>query len=1274
MISKGHVFVFALSVLCAFSVAPYADAAPGGKPGQGGGKPGKGGGAADPVEPVPTDPNDSVVDPGTSNFADRPLYLAGGRGVPGNLVLTPSVEYPTLQSLANIGAYTTAKGFVGYFDSEKCYVYSYSATESERHFYPSSVASDRTCSGPDEWSGNFLNWATTQTIDPFRKALTGGYRVKDTDSETWLEKARHPGDGGLPDREILGQDLVAGATPFEPASKVAVTIADFEKSMLFRVSDVDVWDVKDYDPTNYPYKRNSNDSRKYPYRAAVRVKVCDETVGLEDNCVKYANTWKPEGLLQENVETLRYSVFGYLNDDSNRRDGAVLRADQRDISIEWDSVTGVIFDNPDGVGEDYSGVINYINGFGQHNTNSHKSLDPVSELYYAATRYLKNQGNVPEYSDSLNEKMKDNFPVITNWTDPMLYECQATAILGIGDTNTHDDGNLPGSSYRGDEPQMPSKVSDDKTVDVTKMTGLIGAMEPGLTDNLGKGEFTGRQNTAYIAGLAYDNRINDMRPDLDGDQLATTHWVDVMENQVLECPERNQYYLAAKYGGFRMPGDYDKSRKEALPDEWWTTGDTLQCGDFKTNNPKTIFKRPENFYTAGDAASMIESLKKAFKNIVIDAVGTSTSVTFNTATIESDTLLFGAQFNSADWTGNLFATAIERSVSGPPTIATEYSWEAGSVLTKRVKETRARNIYTYNGSGGVAFTEVNLGSFTQRMQDDLAFGAGAGDSSEMAKSRINYLRGESVAGFRVRSSLLGDIVNSTPVYVEGAVMSWPESEAFGTGDNRYSDFAASQADKRGVIYVGANDGMLHAFDASDGEELFAYIPEFLALASEGAGLHYLTDPAYSHRYYVDLTPVVSEVNTRGANNAAKDWRRVLIGGARTGGKGIFALDVTDPDTFDTGASSIPMWEFTSEDDSRLGYITEPPTIALANWGSNKADYRWTAFLPNGYLSGTPSTGMFMLDIEGGLDGTWTENTDYLYIEFEAGAAATGLSPLRQVDLEGGDRIVDRIYAGDLKGNIWVAEAKNSGNNTWGNAYNGPLFTAAIGTTAQPITAAPLAIRYPEQEDAGKTTGNNKNKTSTQKIMLLFGTGKYLELTDVNNTDTQSFYGVFDQTGGLDRADLVGRTLQNGQVTTEDGDTYDVRTTSEDDVAFDPTNDDGWYVDLIDSGERINLPAQVRGNYVFVNSLVPTTNPCDIGGDGWLMAFGLDGRTPDRTIWPKLEQPVAGFKVTGGIPNQTSFIDDYALTPLSNSAILPDEVDTGSAAGALGRRSWQELYD
>src|SRR5690606_8382464 len=138
---------------------------------------------------------------GAVDIAQTPLY-AGSR-VPGNVVLVPSVEYPTIISQANIGSYDHNRRYSGYFDSDKCYRYHYDATnESERHFYPVRVTSSFVCSQQGEWGGNYLNWAGTQTIDPFRSALTGGYRVKDEPTETWLEKARHHRNDLFPTRRV----------------------------------------------------------------------------------------------------------------------------------------------------------------------------------------------------------------------------------------------------------------------------------------------------------------------------------------------------------------------------------------------------------------------------------------------------------------------------------------------------------------------------------------------------------------------------------------------------------------------------------------------------------------------------------------------------------------------------------------------------------------------------------------------------------------------------------------------------------------------------------------------------------------------------------------------------------------------------------------------------------------------------------------------------------------------------------------------------------------
>ncbi|KAA1171692.1 pilus assembly protein PilC [Marinobacter salinexigens] len=1213
-------------------------------------------------------------------IADEPLYLAGGRGVPGNLVLTPSVEYPTLQSIANIdNDYASSKEFTGYFDSGKCYVYDYDATESERHFYPTSLTNSRTCGGAGEWSGNFLNWATTQTIDPFRKVLTGGYRVRDTATETWLEKARHPGQSGF-QRILEGSTAVAGATPFT-ADKITILISGQGISMNFSLNNLLPYqNVHNYNPSTFDYWDD------FSYRAAVRVKVCDASVGVEDNCVQYSQGWKPEGVIQKNAETIRYSVFGYLNHSSNVRDGGVLRARQKFVgptmttpengvvanpNTEWDQATGVLIRNPDpvdasntpGVIAD-SGVINYLNKFGQLNDFNHKSLDPVSELYYAATRYLKGLPEVSSYSaltgytDDEIARFTDNFPVIEDWADddPVQYECQPMAILGIGDVNTHDDKNLPGNdTYRQDEPTMPSEVQNDDTVNVISRTNQVGVME-GITSLGETNSFTGRENSAYIAGLAYDNHITDIRPGKPGKQTISTYWVDVLENQKLEPKSRNQYYMAAKYGGFKVPDNFDPdTQTDALEEElWYTNNDVVTVGNVS-------FKRPDNFYIAGEASLMIASLEQAFADFATEAEGTSSGVTFNTATLDTDTLLFGASFDSATWSGELYALNLEEDPNGGAPILGNAAWSASEALDARDIQANPRNIITYSGSSGLAFTYSNWASFTQDLKDDLEYG-----DSTLAEARVNYLRGDITDGrLRERASRLGDIVNSTPVYVGEPSLSWPNAEPFGTADlqnpannNLYADFRAEQEFRSPVIYAGANDGMLHAFNVSDGSELFAYIPEFLASSADQEGLHFLTDPNYLHRYYADLAPRVSDIFTAGPNGASEDWRTILIGGGRTGAKGIFALDITNPSSLSEGnAANMVMWEFTSDDDDRLGYITEPPTVGLADWGNQKG-YRWTVFLPNGYNSTTVATGLFMLDIEAGLDGSWEENGDYRFIEFDGANDATGLSAIRQLDISG-DRIIDRIYAGDLKGNVWVAESGNNGS--WSDAYNGPLFTASRSGVSQPITSAPMVVRNPVDDE------NN----AAPDLMVLFGTGQYLTQPDTANTDVQSFYGILDSgVSGLDRSDLVGRTLSETTITV-DGTSYNVRSSTGDD--FDTQN--GWYVDFTtESGERIVQAPQVRGEYVFVNSTVPTNNPCDVGGSGWIMAFGLDGQTPDRAVWPKLGAPYVGFKTQGGLPNPTSFLGDYAIIPRSDNELLSEEIDVGDQNPSLGRMSWQELYE
>lgn len=685
---------------------------------------------------------------------------------------------------------------------------------------------------------------------------------------------------------------------------------------------------------------------------------------------------------------------------------------------------------------------------------------------------------------------------------------------------------------------------------------------------------------------------------------------------------------------------------------------------------------------------------------ISEEVGSSTGVTFDTATLEEDSLIFAARFDSARWKGDLDARPLITNDDDPnalPEIG-QPAWSAADKLDARNLDAsdpavNPRKIITSAGGKGIPFTwDPTVLSDTQKA--DLRFGASAGEEDQLASNRVDYLRGDRsqegvTDGFRLRDSRLGDIVNSTPVRVSSPGSGWPDADPFGQactdavlreGCKRYSDFRATNIDRQPVIYAGANDGMLHGFTADEqgGDEVLAFVPSSIFSANSGEGLHHLTNTGYSHKFYVDLPPLVADAFIRGRDPSTTDgltaetnWRTVLLGGPRFGARSIFALDVTDPTRFsEANAAELMLWEFGNDDangdgvadgngggDPRLGFITQPPIIAMADWGSG--DLRWTAFVANGYNSTQAATGFFMLDMEGGMDGTWTLDTDYRFVSFDS--AGTGLSPLAVYDLDG-DRIVDRIYAGDLEGRMWVAESTNKGFVSVFSTTNGPepLFIAEKDTVRQPITASPLIIPNVNQQPQG----------SAPDLYVLFGTGQFLNETDLGNTSPQSFYAVRDQSVSLlGRGDLAQRNLREVKDFNATGN--DVLFSEESENLNDAN---GWYVDLFEAGERITLPAQVRGNFIFANSAIPSENPCVAGGASRAMAFGLDGLTPTSPVFTAMDDPVVAYKLNDGIPSQSAFLGDFRFTPTSVGNVVVEGINTGRSASAIGRQGWQEMIE
>ncbi|WP_231362927.1 pilus assembly protein [Thioalkalivibrio sp. ALJ7] len=1123
------------------------------------------------------------------DVAQQPLFSL--QNVPGSLVLTPSVEWPTINSVANLGGYSEASEYAGYFDPNKCYQYSYDVDESQRHFFPVSQTSNRRCtSSGAPWSGNFLNWAATQTVDPFRSALTGGYRVRDTPTETWLEKARHTGQGGtniypnrrLPDSGTDG-NVLAGATPFGAYGWMRMRIEGLGNQMRFRLQNNGVnHNVTAYNPTETV-------TGDHAYEVSVRVRVCVSGL-LEGNCQQYANGWKPEGTLQEYSDRIRYSLFGYVNDHSRLRDGGVLRAKQKYIGpmkpdgdggmtnnprAEWDENTGVLTRNPDsdwasetGASIQDSGVINYLNKFGQMTTRPHKSTDPVSELYYAGLRYLKNQGNVSSYSSltSLEDpgwsayEVADGFPVITDWDDPVEHWCQPNTILGIGDIYTHRDKNLPGSSCSRDEPSTPAEVSSDNTVNVVTETNRVGQME-GIGNIGNTCNFTGRENSAYMAGLAWHANAHDIRPDLDGGRTsASTYWVDVLEAQSLEGMSRNQFALAAKYGGARLPQDFDADDwgTTPLPDDWWhRNGETLT--PFGQGGGQASFMRPDNFFTAGEANSMVESLERAFEAISLELAGTSTAAAASSAILQSDTLLYTAGFRSEDWSGTLTGRPLDQdgNVAAP---GCPECWDAETALASQAAGdnrrifTRSAAVGQISGAGGgVEFRANNLHADQREALDY----SSDGDNDNRGDDRVAWLRGQEQDGLRSRIGsgaprLLGDIINSDPVFVDG------------------------------VLFVGANDGMLHAFDGDTGEELFAYIPSKLLLPEGGedfAPLSRLTALDYNrhHRYFVDGKLAVREVHD-GTN-----LRTVLVGSLGAGGRQVFALDVSDPANF--SPSDDVLWEFSHDE---LGTSIGTPQIART-----RPDGDWAAFFGNGYNSASQESRLFAVDL---FDGSLTASVSTGEGDVDA---PNGLAAPFITDWPGVDLRANRAYAGDLLGNLWVFDLTNI------NSPSVRLLARATAPngTAQPITTRPIG----QILDQGRA-------------MISFGTGSYIFEPDADDSQIQSLYGVVDSISPpsepADRSDLFRQRIEFQETVQTASGPQEVRVLSDDPV--DLTEYRGWIIDLDrDSRERVISGPVTLGREeqrVRFSTLIPDEDPCGSGRRGFFMDFDL--RTGGQ-----LQQPV-----------------------------------------------------
>lgn len=685
-------------------------------------------------------------------------------------------------------------------------------------------------------------------------------------------------------------------------------------------------------------------------------------------------------------------------------------------------------------------------------------------------------------------------------------------------------------------------------------------------------------------------------------------------------------------------------------------------------DPSKIEGNPDNYFLVTNATTLKEQLTKAFNDILQNTASvTQVSVDMPTSEISNGANIYRTTFEAEYWSGDVIK---EKIISG----SRSKEWSAAEMLSER--DMSSRKIYFAGSASGTPllqeFTYSNISSYSNWLSA-LNLNTVTNTPDGKAEQRVNFLRGNKDDILRERKLLanskpnvLGDIVNSSLVRVNGAIYRASAADKLeGTsGTNSYKTFAASLESAPEMLYVGANDGMLHAFKADDGSETFAFIPSSLRNTISD-----LTTPKYgatgkAHRYFVDGTSVVSDVYFDGA------WRKILVGSLGAGGKQIFALDITSPTTPKL------LWEFSSDDSNKLGYTMAQPSIARLN-DNGAVKGKWVVILPNGYQGLNSASGeasLYVLDISNGsiikrFDVAGGMTSSELASSLPLG---NGLSRASAID-NNSDGKTDIVYAGDLLGNLWRFDMQSGDSSTW----SAKLFYTARDedNKRQAITAAPYVLKHP----------------SGKGDIITFGTGRFLTASDKQSKKFESVYGVWDRYSDKGivspttlPTSVKGRSDLLRQEFTELGINSGKFKLSSDNInwyhsgasgsADSDVENWGWYINLPRGGEKIIYDMVLYGRGLIFSTVRSSDDPCGAGMASTI--YAVNPSSGGKTDYPPFDHNNDGLfdDKDEYTDEQVNGTDSQPGNPqIAGGKVLTSDGDSSLGVNHgmdLGRQSWR----